>query len=516
MISALALPFLVTPQNALAQARNRAPVIHGISSPTVLNAGETGTWTIDASDPEDGTLSYSVDWGDTAGIARAAAPAFVQTSEFTHEYDSPGTYTVRFTVADQEGRTSRSSVTVKVRGETNALTITNLEAVASNPKKATVSWNTDQRSNSMIWYSTESPVDTTEDPDISRPSNTTKHKIQLTRLTPDTTYYVVVRSVSKKTGASAESSEISFRTPALPSQAPVITSLDGPTALMTDEEGEWTLNAYDPNNSALSYSVDWGDTMGIMALSAMSDEDPFVQTSTFSHVYENPGTYTAVFTVKNEDGLTAQTSTTIVVTEAPVEDTTPPVLSNLAVGSIGTNQATVSWTTDEEADGRVWGELDSDVDTSVPPALSDSSLSTTHSFDLTGLTASTTYFIVVGSADAEGNLSTSSVISFTTNPTVVTPTPPVLSDIVSHVGSTTITQTWTTDVPADSTVQYSLTSPVGGPGTITISDLNLVTEHSVTITDLATSTEYFFIIQSKDADGEIGSEEEFSVITTEL
>ncbi|MDE1975418.1 MAG: hypothetical protein KGI49_02835, partial [Patescibacteria group bacterium] len=45
---------------------NLPPVISGISSPTVLQVGQTGTWSVNASDPQNGTLSYSVDWGDNA------------------------------------------------------------------------------------------------------------------------------------------------------------------------------------------------------------------------------------------------------------------------------------------------------------------------------------------------------------------------------------------------------------------------------------------------------------------
>ncbi len=56
---------------------NQPPVISGVSGPTTLRVGETGTWTVQASDPENGTLSYSVIWGDepvVPQVARAPAP----------------------------------------------------------------------------------------------------------------------------------------------------------------------------------------------------------------------------------------------------------------------------------------------------------------------------------------------------------------------------------------------------------------------------------------------------------
>lgn len=89
---------------------NRPPVINGTTAPSSLKVGETGTWTVRASDPENGPLSYSVDWGDNGIYANNLS----QTSTFTHSYNSFGTYTVRFTVTDSAGLTAQTSMTVSV------------------------------------------------------------------------------------------------------------------------------------------------------------------------------------------------------------------------------------------------------------------------------------------------------------------------------------------------------------------------------------------------------------------
>jgi hypothetical protein len=95
---------------------NFPPVINGITSPTVLKVNEAGTWTVSASDPENGSLSYSIDWGDTATAPRitAASIPFVQTSTFTHSYATAGTYTVKVTVTDAAGLKAQTSSTVRV------------------------------------------------------------------------------------------------------------------------------------------------------------------------------------------------------------------------------------------------------------------------------------------------------------------------------------------------------------------------------------------------------------------
>ena len=113
----------------VAQGSNLTPVINGISAPTTLNIGQTGTWTVNASDPQNGQLSYSVSWGDTLSAAtvsgNSANQSFVQTSTFTHSYSSTGIYTVAFTVKNSAGLTAQTSSTVQIGNSTQpSITVT--------------------------------------------------------------------------------------------------------------------------------------------------------------------------------------------------------------------------------------------------------------------------------------------------------------------------------------------------------------------------------------------------------
>jgi hypothetical protein len=102
----------------IADEGNKPPVISDVTTPTTLKVGETGTWTVKASDPENGRLSYSVSWGDEVkGVTASAASSiesFIQTSTFTHSYSNPGIYSVTFNVQDNTGQlvTFRSTVNV--------------------------------------------------------------------------------------------------------------------------------------------------------------------------------------------------------------------------------------------------------------------------------------------------------------------------------------------------------------------------------------------------------------------
>ncbi len=99
---------------------NKPPVISSFSGPVALAVNEIGTWKITASDPENGSLKYSIMWGDewtaSDAAARMMAPqaSIQQDSSFTHSYAAPGNYTVVLTVTDSQGKEARSTATVQV------------------------------------------------------------------------------------------------------------------------------------------------------------------------------------------------------------------------------------------------------------------------------------------------------------------------------------------------------------------------------------------------------------------
>jgi hypothetical protein len=103
-----------------------APVISGISGPTSLKVGETGTWVIKASDPRNGILWYYINWGDRqiideGGLSTSRPPSdFVQTSTFTHSYNQVGIYTVTFSVMNSANTRTQSTMTVNVTNSTQS------------------------------------------------------------------------------------------------------------------------------------------------------------------------------------------------------------------------------------------------------------------------------------------------------------------------------------------------------------------------------------------------------------
>ena len=89
-------------------------------------------------------------------------------------------------------------------------------------------------------------------------------------------------------------------------------------------------------------------------------------------------------------------------------------------------------------------------------------------------------------------------------------TPPVISNIQTSTTSDTVTITWDTDETSTTQVEYGLDTNYGS-STDLVSDL--VTSHSVSITNLTSETTYHFKVKSKDAlDNEASSTDQ--VFTT--
>jgi hypothetical protein len=402
---------------------NLTPSIRGITAPTVLKAGEVGTWIINASDPQNGTLSYGVDWGDANILAKSfsmlSQPVFVQTSTFTHSYANKGEYKITFTATNTAGQKTTSSVTVHITEAQNivAPVISNVTAVATKSDKATINWTTDVRSNTVVWFNTTSPVDTTINKNVSRRANVLNHNINLKNLEPNTKYYAVVASTNK--AGTTKSGEVSFTTPAVVvdnSSAPVITSLTGAETIIVGATETVTINATNHNNGALSYTANWGDTNVIVnSLLSVVAQPVYVQSATLSHIYNTVGVYNAIFTVENSNGIKTSSTKTITVTPIVI-DTTVPVISNV-ITTINASNVTIAWTTNEPATSSIFYSVNTPVDTklSTTPSVVDTTLVTKHSMTIPSLTSSTLYHFILKSADAANNVTLSTESLFTTN-----------------------------------------------------------------------------------------------------
>jgi len=171
-------------------------------------------------------------------------------------------------------------------------------------------------------------------------------------------------------------------------------------------------------------------------------------------------------------------------------DTTPPVISGVSATGVAQTTATIQWTTDEAADDyRVEYGLTTAYGSQQAGTLS---LSTSHSVALSGLSASTLYHYRVLSRDAASNLATSGDFTFTT--ASPSGSPPIIAGIAAtQITSTSFTAVWSTNIPANSQVEYGLTTAYGSSTTLSAP---LVTSHSVLVSGLSPNTLYHWRARS--------------------
>jgi len=101
-------------------------------------------------------------------------------------------------------------------------------------------------------------------------------------------------------------------------------------------------------------------------------------------------------------------------TATTTPDTIAPTISDVTSTSTTASTTRIIWNTNELATSKVWYHTTSPLDTAIATFVSSSILIASHDMQISDLTASTTYYYIVESADAAGNMATSSEHFFTT------------------------------------------------------------------------------------------------------
>ncbi len=278
--------------------------ISGIDGPSMLAAGEEGTWKVDVESNGEGNLQYSVKWGDEgwSPFRLFGADEMVQSSAiFTHTYANEGTYYPEFMVTDEDGNEVSATTTVVVGDDEDTAVpyITKLVPASAEAGETVTITGQGFDEDSTVAVGTTSAVN------VDVASST-----QITFEAPDLTLATYAVTVTDNDGTS-NTADLQI----VDNGKVSISGVDAPVKLTVGEAGSWTVHAATNTSGNLMYSVDWGEE-DLMMARMLSDDEMTQASASFTHTYSTEGTYYPKFTVTDEEGHTASVSASVVVVDS--------------------------------------------------------------------------------------------------------------------------------------------------------------------------------------------------------
>jgi hypothetical protein len=284
--------------------------------------------------------------------------------------------------------------------DTTGPTISSVSSSSVTNGGATVSWSTNEASDTQVQYGTTTAYGSNT---TLNSTKVTSHGVSLTGLAASTTYHYRVLS-RDAAGNLTVSADFTFTTAAAPdTTAPTISGVGSSGLSSSGATVAWT------TDEASDTQVEYGTSTSYGSSSTLNSSKVTSHSATLSGL--QPST-TYHFRVKSRDAAgNLATSADFTFTTAAAPDTTAPVISGVTTSGLSSGGVTISWTTNEAADTQVqYGTTTSYGSTTTL----DTTKVTSHGVTLTGLTPGTVYHFRVKSRDAAGNLRNSADFTFTT------------------------------------------------------------------------------------------------------
>ena len=398
-----------------------APIITNVATSTVQSSSAKITWTTD--ELSDSKVEFS-----TQAVGNYASSTSVVSFVIAHEVvltDLTPNTTYVYRVKSKDINTNEAT---DAGGGAYTFTtgggpvITSVSCVDAGSNSFAVTWNTDKDSDSVVEYSVYSNLasgQTASGGLVGETASTTsgyQHKLSLSSLNSGTTYYFRVKSTDASSNLTTDDKSGAYYSCATTkdTKPPVISNILTPVIADKTVVIIWTTD--EPSTSRVEY----GATSA--ASGSYSSSTALDNTLTRNHVavvtgltavtqyfyrvqsYDmNPDSPTAISAEKNVTTATEKEIITQIVAGGGggggTEDKTPPDIGDVSIVDIGSFEATVKFTTSEEATAFVEYGPTSNYGFNVGSV----NFSSSHSVRLTGLRMGTKYYLRVKAVDKAGN-----------------------------------------------------------------------------------------------------------------
>jgi len=289
-------------------------------------------------------------------------------------------------------QTRVENIRLEVETDTTAPVISNVAAVGVTASGATITWTTNENSDSQVEYRTNTGSWQTT---ALNPALVTAHSQVLSGLTGGTLYYYRVKS-RDSAGNLAVSNDFTFTTGSVAISNIVAGGVTTSGATIT-----WTTN-YNSDSQ-----VEYGTSQNYGQLAPATPNPSLVtaHSQVLSGLTSDTDYHYRVWSRDSAGNLAVSGDFTF--------KTGSVVISNVAAGSVTTSGATITWTTNANSDSQVEYGVDTGYGL-LAPTTPNPALVIAHSQGLSGLTAGTVYHYRVRSRDAGGKLAVSGDFTFAT------------------------------------------------------------------------------------------------------
>ena len=262
---------------------NQSPAASASASPTTGNVPLQVTFTGGGTDSDGSITSYNWDFGD--GVTS-------NSQNTSHTYNNTGIYNVTLTVTDDDGATGTDSLAITVNEAPNeppAANASGLPTSGEAPLEVAFTGGGSDSDGNIAGYSW----------DFGDGASSLSQNPIHTYDSAGT--YMATLTATDDDGAIGNDTVL-ITVNETPNQPPQASASANPVTGEAPLEVQFTGAATDSDGTIVSYSWDFGD--GI----ALQEQNP-------THIYQEPGQYTAVLTVQDDDAAQATDSIAISVEE---------------------------------------------------------------------------------------------------------------------------------------------------------------------------------------------------------